>query len=238
MGLSRRRGRYDLFVHIKHGRPAICQLVIRLHHGTDWFLVPERLRQELQLQPWGKRYCRYTTRRSSEDASVIVQFFQVLSQGYETEVEKRAPKRPKNLCVGVPDREELQRRETRLRQLYLESLPALVSELTEQISGGRDISSPFLVSLTAHAYSESSIRLMVVGRQTNGWANELMRADLPIEDLVQTLLQVYAGFQLGQEPCKEYMLRSPVFPAFTICMNSQSLRGRKWVLMEQSLQSG
>ena len=98
-----------------------------------------------------------------------------------------------------PDRQEFEERQAFLRSIYRDRLTPLLPKLKRKISEGRDLSCPFLLSLTTHAYPEAAIRLMVVGQQTKGWENEWMYEDVDTDRFIEHLLEAYGDFQLGKD---------------------------------------
>ena len=97
----------------------------------------------------------------------------------------------------APDRKEFELRQTRLREIYRESLTVLLPKLREKVEQGRELSCPFLLSLTANNYAEARVRLLIVGQQTNPWEQEWMKKDVGADELVEHLLCVYSDFRLG-----------------------------------------
>jgi hypothetical protein len=100
-------------------------------------------------------------------------------------------------------REDFEARQQELRRLYSALWPRLDRALF-QIRDERNLSMPLLLSLTAHAYPEAAVRLLVVGQQTNGWKPD---GEI-VGDAVESLLNLYTGFDLGSR-----YVRSPFWAA-------------------------
>jgi hypothetical protein len=63
------------------------------------------------------------------------------------------------------------------------------------IAKDRQLSSPLLLDLNAHAYFAATVRLFLVGQQTNGWGAVLGHGG---EDPIADLLNDYRNFNLGE----------------------------------------
>jgi len=85
-----------------------------------------------------------------------------------------------------------------LMQIYRERWPALVDALGAAVRD-RGLSKPQLVDLNAFggSYWRASVRLFVVGQQTNGWDDKIPWDPDPSR-AVPPLLQMYADFELGR----------------------------------------
>jgi hypothetical protein len=59
----------------------------------------------------------------------------------------------------------------------------------------RELSEPFLIDLTAHNYPEAETKLVIVGKQTNGWGWD--HCPIPGDDVAK-LLFTYKDFSLGR----------------------------------------
>ncbi|HOI54498.1 MAG TPA: hypothetical protein PLP01_04570 [Phycisphaerae bacterium] len=82
--------------------------------------------------------------------------------------------------------------QTELRRLYENAWPSL-REVLGPIAEARKLSNPLLLDPEAHAYQQSPVRWMAVGRETNGWGTGHF-GSMTIDDL----LSEYKSFQLGR----------------------------------------
>jgi hypothetical protein len=82
-------------------------------------------------------------------------------------------------------------RNTRLRELYLDRWAALEGI----VASGEDVSAPFLPWVHPD-YDRAAVRLVVVGKETNGWGDHPLAGRSPAE-AVETLMGEYRDFALG-----------------------------------------
>jgi len=94
----------------------------------------------------------------------------------------------------------------RLIQAYREHFPKLEAAFNGIDTTGRDISSPLLVDLDAHRYFSAAIKLMIIGQQTNGWADSI--SIINRIEAIPLLLENYRDFHLGK-----YYTKTPFWAA-------------------------
>ncbi|MGB8986353.1 MAG: hypothetical protein WCC37_07105, partial [Candidatus Sulfotelmatobacter sp.] len=86
--------------------------------------------------------------------------------------------------------------QVKLRAIYEGKLPALIAALAE--IENEALSYPQLLDISAHSYGTATIKLLVVGQQTQTWYGEWK--DIKARDAAETvreLLQLYREFNLG-----------------------------------------
>jgi hypothetical protein len=64
-------------------------------------------------------------------------------------------------------------------------------------AGQRTLEGPHLISLTAHQYFSSAIKLVIVGQVPNGW-----EPAAEVDDPVEALIETYKTFRLGAHIAK------------------------------------
>jgi hypothetical protein len=87
---------------------------------------------------------------------------------------------------------------TQLAEAYDRALPVLLSARSRHLADhpDTDMSWPFLVCASP-SYAAARVRLMIVGRETNGWGDGPPGASLPIETVEQGM-RIYRNFDLGR----------------------------------------
>ncbi len=79
------------------------------------------------------------------------------------------------------------------RKLFEMYSTVLDNDVWSQLSKERNLGGPLLIHVP-HAYHEASVKLMVVGQQTNGWGHP--------EDGIEALLDQYRRFEMGKRKMK------------------------------------
>ena len=85
--------------------------------------------------------------------------------------------------------------------------------LREALVNYPGLSTPYLAYVHPH-YEEARIRLVVIGKETNGWGNPADIVPLTAENAVRRQMEEYANFSLGEHYPKKQAFWTPVYELY------------------------